>query len=199
MDRSNATRVVGASLFSLSLSVSVSAFILVQVFPACRAMFGPAFPYAGVYGPAVAFSALTYTQVLEVSGLSSFFGLFIYVYGRNRVLGGRERVRRSLGVALAFFGLLAGAVAYVETHLLWGEFWYGLKFANLDPRGFPWGSEQVAYNTCLVRGSFTVDVSDNCALLNYDQLLLLSILFAVVGVLLARPRVWRALRGLPTE
>jgi len=177
---------IGVANFAVFLSIAVYIFVLVQVLPPGGAWLASVIPFRGVYGTTVLFSTITYSQTLEVSGALSFLGLFFYAYGRSRPLLGRVRLFRSLGVAMVVFGVLVALVIYAEIHVLWGEFWYGIKFANLYPQGFPWGTEQVAYNTCFIRGNFTVDVTVNCSFLNYDELLYLSTLAALVGFYLLR-------------
>ena len=71
-------------------------------------------------------------------------------------------------------GLVVAPVVYTETHILWGEVlpgvrvWGGLQGGG----GYPWGAEQVAYNTCFVQSA----VAGDCNFLNYDELLLISCL-----------------------
>jgi hypothetical protein len=99
----------------------------------------------------------------------------------------KARILTSLSAPLKFFGVLVASIVYVETHLFWGEFWYSLKFLNINPSGFPWGGERVAANACLFS-----TVGDNCLFLNYDQLLLFSISSAILGWVISE--WWRGVK-----
>jgi hypothetical protein len=80
------------------------------------------------------------------------------------------------------FGILVAVIVYVETRVLWGEIipgihvWQGLQGGG----GYPWGTEQVAYNTCFIESP----VRGDCTFLNYNELFWLAISSAVVGFVL---------------
>ena len=81
-------------------------------------------------------------------------------------------------------GTLVAAVVYIETRLLWGEVipgvhvWAGLPGGG----GYPWGTEQVAYNTCLVQPS----ASRDCAFLNYNELFWIALVAAMISLIMLR-------------
>ena len=172
---------IGLICFVVFLAASIYFFAFIQLLPPGDAWLAPLIPIKGGYGNTLVFPGLDYTKGLEISGAASFFGLFIFGYFSRHADTVAKRALLSLARPMTVFGLLVGSVAYVETHLLWGEVWYGLKFVNSNPSGFPWGSERVASNTCLLPG-----VGDNCYLLNYDQLLLLSIAAVIAGLVISR-------------
>jgi hypothetical protein len=172
---------LGITLFIAFLAASVYVFAVIQLLPPGDAWLASYIPFRGSYGDSQPIPGISYTVALEASGILSFFGLFLRSYGRNRDSRLKQRVLSSLSTPLKFFGVLVAAIVYAETHLLWGEIWYDVKFVNLDPSGFPWGSERVAANTCLVPG-----IADNCLFLNYDELLLVSIILAIVGWFISR-------------
>jgi hypothetical protein len=154
---------------------------MVQLLPPGDAWLAPVIPFKGAYGTAQLLPGIDYTHGLELSGLISFFGLLIFRYGSIEGTTLKKRMLISLSTPLKFFGLLVASNIYVEIHLLWGEIWYGAKFLNSNPVGFPWGSERVASNTC-----FLPTTGDNCLFLNYDQLMLLSMGAFLLGLLFLR-------------
>jgi hypothetical protein len=133
-----------------------------------------------VYGDEPFFFGLTYTDALEFFGVVAATGVFLWAYSREP---GRTRTRlvKACGETFLVFGVLIAGVVYVETRLLWGEIlpgihvWGGLQGGG----GYPWGTEQVAYNTCFVPSP----VRGDCAFLNYNELLLIALLGALVGFL----------------
>ena len=167
---------LGIAVFIAFLATSVYVYLVIQLLPPGDAWLASFIPFRGSYGNSQPIPGVSYTVALEASGLLSFIGLFAYRYGQKRDLRPKQRILSSLSTPLKFFGVLVAAIVYTETHLFWGEIWYGLKFLSLNPSGFPWGSERVAANTCLAP-----TVADNCLFLNYDELLLISITLAIVG------------------
>ena len=176
MKSSHALSLFGLAVFISFLAASVYVFAIIQLLPPGDAWLASFIPFRGSYGDAQPIPGVSFTVALEASGLLSFLGLFLYGYGRRNDFKPKQRVLSSLSAPLKIFGVLVAAIVYTETHLFWGEIWYGVKFLNLNPSGFPWGSERVAANTCLVP-----TVADNCLFLNYDELLLISITLAIVG------------------
>ena len=172
---------LGIAVFIAFLATSVYVFVVIQLLPPGDAWLASLIPFRGSYGDSQPIPGVSYTVVLEASGLLSFMGLFAYRYGQKRDLRPKQRILSSLSAPLKFFGVLVAAIVYTETHLFWGEIWYGLKFLNLNPSGFPWGSERVAANTCLVPTG-----GDGCLFLNYDELLLAAIILAILGWFISR-------------
>jgi len=137
--------------------------------------------YNGVYGNESLFLGISYTESLEVFTLLAFVGVISWSYTHAR--GGRgERLAKAAGNTLLIFGVLVAGIVYAETYLLWGELipgihvWQGLPGGG----GYPWGSEQVASNTCFVASG----VPGDCAFLNYNELLLIALLCALAGFIL---------------
>ncbi len=181
MKSPGAVSAAGTIVFAFFLAISLYVYTLVQLLPPGNAWLASLIPFRGYYGDVRPIDGISYTQLLELSGALSFFGLFMRSYGRNPSSTLRPRITQSLAAPLKFFGALVGSIAYTETHLLWGELWYGIKFLNTDPQGFPWGSERVASNTCFIASN-----GDNCWFLNYDELFLISLVAVVVGLIISR-------------
>ena len=189
MRSSDALSIGGMFSFVSFLAIASWIFTLVQLLPPGNAWLASVIPFRGLYGDAQLIPGISYTQALELSGLISFVGLFTYSCARNPFSSWRHQIIQGLGAPLKFFGVLVGVIVYTETHLLWGELWYGLKFLDLYPQGFPWGNERVASNTCFLHGAdYLPSYGANCWFFNYDQLLLVSIAAAIVGLALSR---WR--------
>ena len=137
--------------------------------------------YNGVYGNASLFPGVTYTIGLEIFALVALVGVFSWSYSH---IGGKRRNRsvKAAGDTMLAFGALVAGIIYVETRLLWGELipgvhvWQGLPGGG----GYPWGSEQVAYNTCFIASN----VQGDCAFLNYNELFLLALSLAILGFVL---------------
>lgn len=183
MKLSTVLEYVGFGTFVSFLLVSVYVYSIVQLLPPGDAWLAPLIPFRGAYGDAQPLPGVSYTEALEASGLASFLGLFLYSYARNADRQTERRALLSLATPLKFFGVLVAIIVYTETHLLWGELWYGVKLVAVNPQGFPWGSERVAANTC-----FLPSVGDNCWFLNYDQLLFISLAAAVIGWVISSRR-----------
>ena len=89
------------------------------------------------------------------------------------------RLEKAVADTLLIFGILVAGIVYVETRLLWGEIipgihlWQGLPGGG----GYPWGTEQVAYNTCFIAST----VSGDCTFLNYNELFWIAVSCAIVG------------------
>lgn len=134
--------------------------------------------YSGVFGTESLFPGITYTVGLEILALLAFFGEISWSYSRAR--GGRgSRLGKAVGNTLLVFGILVAGIVYVETRLLWGEIvpgihvWPGLPAGG----GYPWGTEQVAYNTCFISSA----VRGDCTFLNYNDLFWLAVACAIGG------------------
>jgi len=142
-----------------------------------------AYPFHnGVFGDAPFFLGVTYTVSLEIFALLAALGVVLWAY--TRASGDwQTRLLGAVGEASLIFGALVAGVVYVETRLLWGEIlpgihvWQGLPGGG----GYPWGTEQVAYNTCFIPSV----VRGDCEFLNYNELLLIALACVVVGFLLS--------------
>ncbi len=173
---------LGALLFAVFLAVAVYVFILTQMLPPQDVWLASVIPFRGYYGEDPVVSGLSYIQLLELSGSLSIVGLFLYKYGKTEATALRQRVLLSLSLPLKFFGTLIAAIVYTETHLLWGEIWYGVKLVEVYPQGFPWGNERVASNLCFLHGSdYIPSYGAYCWFLNYDELLLISVAASLAG------------------
>ena len=178
---------LGLGVFLVFIILAVYVFALIQLVPPGDAWLAALIPYRGHYGVDQALPGVTYTELLECSGSLSFLGLFIYSLGR---VGPSPILRRavvSLSLPLKVFGLAIAAIVYTETHLLWGELWYGAKLFAVNPQGFPWGNERVASNLCFLHGSDYVPAYGSfCWFLNYDELLFIAIGMFILGWLISR-------------
>ena len=137
--------------------------------------------HAGASGDEPLFPGITYTVGLEGFAILAFFGTLAWSYSRAE--GGRTtRLEKATGDTLLVFGILVALIVYVETRILWGEVlpgvhvWQGL----LGGGGYPWGAEQVAYNTCFVSSA----VLGDCVFLNYDELFWMATTCAIAGFIL---------------
>jgi len=134
--------------------------------------------YNGVSGNEPLFPGITYTVGMEIFAILAFIGVLSWSYFRAPG-GWTRRLEQATGDTLLIFGILIASIVYVETRLLWGEIapgihlWQGLPGGG----GYPWGTEQVAYNTCLIASS----VLGDCAFLNYNELFWLAVLCTIVG------------------
>jgi hypothetical protein len=139
--------------------------------------------YSGVFGSEYLIPGLTYTAALEMFGMVAAAGLFTRTYiateGRRRV-----RIVKAIGSVLLVLGVLIATIVYAETHLVWGEVLPGVHLWQGFPGGggYPWGSERVAYNLCLV----PVDKTVNCYFLNYNQLFWMAFLSVVAGYIMKK-------------
>jgi hypothetical protein len=178
--------VAGGIVFMGLMGVAVYVFILTQLLPPQDVWLAPSIPFSGFYGEDQVLPGLSYIQLLEFSGAGSAVGLFFYAYGREGSSRGWRRVLLSLATPLKAFGISLAAIVYTETHLLWGELWYGVKLVDVYPQGFPWGNERVASNTCFLHGAdYIPSYGAYCWFFNYDELLLVSVVAAVAGFLLS--------------
>ena len=137
--------------------------------------------YHGVYGNAPLFLGITQTVGLEVFSLLALVGLLAWTFSNTE--GRRsERLVKAAGNAMMVFGVLIASIVYVETRLLWGELVPGLHVWQGLPGGggYPWGTEQVAYNTCFIASS----VQGDCSFLNYNELFWIALSCAVIGFVL---------------
>ena len=142
-----------------------------------------AYPFHnGVFGDEPFILGVTYTISLEIFALVAVLGVLLWTYARASG-DWRARLLKAIGEATLVFGALVAGVVYVETRLLWGEIlpgihvWQGLTGGG----GYPWGTEQVAYNTCFIPSV----VRGDCEFLNYNELLLIALSCVVVGFLLS--------------
>ena len=137
--------------------------------------------YSGVFGNEYLLPDLTYVVALEILGIITAAGLFTRSYAGSAGTR-RTKVVKATGSVLLTLGFLVAVIVYAETHLVWGEIlpgvhlWQGLPGGG----GYPWGSERVAYNTCLIPAGNTA----NCDFLNYDELFWIALLSAVVGYIM---------------
>jgi len=134
--------------------------------------------YNGVFGNEQLFPGVTYTVGLEIFALLAFTGVFAWFYSRTEG-GRRQRLGEGAGSTLLVFGILVAGIVYVETCLLWGNVVPGIHVWSGLPGGggYPWGSEQVAYNTCFIASA----VSGDCTFFNYDELFWLAVACIIAG------------------
>jgi hypothetical protein len=171
-----------------SISVSVLGLAIAMVgfvgagFVFLRVQISESYPFhSGVYGTEYLFPWVTYTVALEIFGALAAAGIFIRIYS---VSGGTRKAKsiRAIGTVLLILGAVISVVVYAETRLVWGEIlpgvhlWQGLPGGG----GYPWGTEQVAYNTCFVRSG----TADDCIFLNYNELFWISVLSAIAGFII---------------
>ena len=165
---------IGLAVAVLGFAGAVYVWVKVQVLQS--------YPfYSGAFGNEYLLPGLTYVVALEMFGIIAAAGLFTRTYTSS---AGTRRIRvvKATGNVLLTLGVLVVVIVYAETHLLWGEvlpgvhLWQGLPGGG----GYPWGSERVTYNTCLL----PVDKTDNCGFLNYDELFWIALLSAVVGYIM---------------
>ena len=137
--------------------------------------------HSGVYGNQYLFPDVTYTEALEIFALITGAGLFARGYYRAEGTH-LTRIMKGAGITLITLGLIVAPIVYVETRLLWGEILPGVRVWQGLPGGggYPWGGEQVAYNSCFISPS----ALRNCAFLNYDELFWLAVLAVVIGYVL---------------
>ena len=168
------------ALFLVSFVASVYVFVEVQVLQAYP------FYHLGAYGSDV-LVGLTYTQTLEVAAPLSVVAFAAWLFLRSPLRSNRNRALLALGWTLVFFGGLVAVVVYAETHLLWGNLWYGIRlWAGLPGGGgYPWGDEQLAYNLCFVREPSYTPLTQNCSFLNYNWALGLGVVGVIAGLVLA--------------
>jgi hypothetical protein len=180
---------VGAAAFVSFLVLAVYVFALVQLVPPGDAWLASEISFRGHFGVEQALPGVSYTELLESSGVISFVGLFLFSYGRTESLSFVRRALVSLSLPLKVFGLVIASIVYTETHLLWGELWYGVRFLANNPQGFPWGNERVASNLCFLHGSDYIPAYGSyCWFLNYDELLFISLGMVILGFLISRSR-----------
>jgi len=163
-------------VFAATLALSLYVFFKVQVLQSYP------FSSAGAFGNQTLF-LLTYTQTIEVSGPLSFAAFSAWSYTRltPRSL---TSLARAIGRSLLLFGGATAAIDYTETHLVWGELWYGIHVWPALPGGggYPWGDEQVAYNLCSLKEPSYTPQTPNCYFLNYGWLLGMAVAAVLVGV-----------------
>lgn len=180
---------VGMAVFVVFIILAVYVFVLIQLVPPGDAWLAAMIPFRGHYGVDQAVLGISYTELLEFSGSLSFLGLFIYSLGKVESSSITRRALVSLSLPLKVFGLVIAAIVYTETHLLWGELWYGAKLFTVNPQGFPWGNERVASNLCFLHGNDYVPAYGSyCWFLNYDELLYIAIGMFLLGWLISRTR-----------
>ena len=162
---------VGLGVAATGMGVAAYVFIRVQVLAS--------YPfYQGVYGTQDFVGGVTYTQALELFGFLAFVGLFAKAYFESSG-GVGIRIARGAAFAALFSGFTIAAVVYVETRLMWGEILPGVRVWQGLPGGggYPWGTEQVAYNTCIVQPT----PSRDCSFLNYNELFWIAFVAAALA------------------
>jgi len=186
-NRSRTLSLIGMAVFLAFFVLAVYVFVLIQLVPPGDAWLSSAIPLRGHYGVDQALPGVSYTELLEFGGLISFIGLFIYSYGKVESPSIGRRAMASLSLPLKVFGLVIAVIVYTETHLLWGELWYGAKLVAVNPQGFPWGNERVASNLCFLHGSdYIPSYGSYCWFLNYDELLFIALGMVLLGWLISR-------------
>jgi hypothetical protein len=166
---------------NVSLAITLAG-LLGAVYVFARVQIMQSYPfYNGVFGNAQLAFGITYTEALELFAATAGAGLFARAY---LTASGTQRKRalKAVGSMILMMGLIVAPLVYVETHLLWGEILPGVHVWQGFPGGggYPWGGEQVAYNTCLVQSSTPGD----CLFLNYDELFWFAVFFVIIGYVL---------------
>jgi hypothetical protein len=169
---------IGLAVAGFGLAGAVVVFVKVQILQS--------YPFhSGVFGNQALLPGITYTVALELFSAAAVTGLFLRAYSKS-VETGRYRIVYATGTMLMIVGLIVAPIIYTEIHILWGEilpgvhFWQGLPGGG----GYPWGGEQVAYNTCLVPSRTPGD----CSFLNYDELFWMALLAIPIGYVLRHLR-----------
>jgi hypothetical protein len=169
----NLAKYLGALGAVLGFAGGIFVFVKVQILQS--------YPfYRGVFGDEPFLFGLTYTVALEVFGAVAVSGVFLWSYSKY-VGSNQKRLVRAAAKTSLFFGVVVAAVVYVETRVLWGEILPGIHIWSGLPGGggYPWGTEQVASNTCFISSPIRGD----CSFLNYNELLLIALLAGLVGFL----------------
>jgi len=170
----NLFRYFGAVAAAIGFAGGVFVFVRVQILQS--------YPFHdGIFGNESFFLGLTYTDALEMFGVVATVGVLSWAYSREAG-SARAKLLKACGVVLMVFGVLFAVVVYTETQVLWGEILPGVRVWSGLPGGggYPWGTERVAYNTCLISSQ----VRGDCTFLNYNELLLIALLGGVVGFML---------------
>jgi hypothetical protein len=165
---------IGLAITVLGFAVVAYVYVKVQVLQS--------YPFhSGVFGNEYLLPGLTYTAALEVFGIITAGGIFTRAYA-NSTGTRRRRITKSIGSVLLVLGVVVAVIVYAETHLVWGEILPGIHLWQGLPGGggYPWGSERVAYNACLI----PVDKTDNCYFLNYDELFWMALPSAIAGYIM---------------
>lgn len=141
-----------------------------------------------IYGPyIVSGTFITYSELLELSIFLSFLGLWCWKYFSYHGTP-KTRLVSSLGFSLVVFGIIFAVTVWAETQFTWGHLWYGIRIWNgfPDGSGYPWGIEQVTYNSCLIKAiTYTIQTQD-CIFLNYDEVIYGSLIAVVAGFVMRR-------------
>ncbi|HXX72068.1 MAG TPA: hypothetical protein VEI80_00100 [Candidatus Acidoferrales bacterium] len=170
----NLFRYFGAVAAAIGFAGGVFVFVRVQILQS--------YPFHdGVFGNEPLFLGLTYTAALEMFGVVAAVGVLVWTYSREAG-NTRTRLLKAWGAVFMVFGVLFAVVVYVETQIMWGEILPGVRVWSGLPGGggYPWGTERVAYNTCLISSQ----VRGDCTFLNYNELLLIALLGGMVGFML---------------
>lgn len=175
----NRYSILGIFLFLLGSGLSAYLFFLIQIlnsYPFWDYVNGYRLqlkPFTAVYGDITylpsPFQFLKYTQLFDIGVALAFIGLFIWkLSGSGKV--NRNMILSASGFTLLVTGTICAVIVYLQINVLTGK--------NLPWGAYAWGTERVAYNTQFMGAEY------NCSFLNYNQLLYLSVLMAIVGFIL---------------
>ena len=113
---------------------------------------------------------------LYISFLISVLSYFIYLHKTNKSL------RYSFGKTLFYYSLFVLILIWLTVEVANGITYLVFK-VTLNHSGFPWWSESVTSTSCLIKMS-NYSSASNCWFLNYGDLLVISIIGAVIGYML---------------
>jgi len=131
--------------------------------------------------------APTYDLLLFSGAGVSFIGFVVWQYFRQaKLLPERLEIREalvpSLGKALAVFGGIGAVATFIDVQVMNGI--YRIGSVTFTAIGYPWWGEQVATDTCFIKGSDYAGTSPNCEFLNYGELFWIALVVAFVGTIL---------------
>jgi len=119
-----------------------------------------------------------YDQALETTGVASFSTFLAWNYLGN---SGKGRLTRAIGKTILMYALIIGSIVFVANYVLWNL--PGYDWVK-NPMGLPWWSEQVTYQTCLIKQADFNTLHPNCVFLNYEEVFGICILLTIVGYVL---------------
>jgi hypothetical protein len=122
---------------------------------------------------------LNYGQAFVISVALSFIGFVSWLYLQAGTSNRKHRILRALGLSLLLFGFLASAVVYIDVQVMNGIYQIGGVTLKFD--GFPYGGQEVFGARCVVGSN-----QYHCSLFSYDELLVLGVFGAFVGLILYR-------------